>query len=468
MDKKIHQWIEEGKTDEEISALLLSDEELSQDVKSLTEDGVADAILKGRKAANVAASLAKKKADQADADKKAADAKALDAKVSDAVNDKLKSLNIDPTGNVAQAPRSLKWFDPVSKEFKDHAEKPTESYVKMNEMLSAIVDGDKGRAKSISKEIDQNNARMSAIENGKATPSVSDVDARGGYAIPTEVDSMIHQLIYNQSAMLGLVNQDNVIYESKIYPLMYGMSVVDITDQSTALTEQNATFSNPTVNMERAGAYSVISNTIIKQKGADIVNAFISAYTSEFAKFLDFRLSVGNVTGESHLVDGIVFDANTSTPTAIALSALSLSTLEDMKNTLDASADMSKTAFMANRKVVGKIGQLETTAGQLLFPGYLNGGSISPFGIPLVTNSQIISTLDVGGDAHGGTDDVLILADFSKVVAGVTRETRIEFSEHYQFINDALTIRGIKGYGQKVISGSSTAGVVAVAQELTN
>ena len=103
-----------------------------------------------------------------------------------------------------------------------------------------------------------------------------------------------------------------------------------------------------------------------------------------------------------------------------------------------------------------------------MFPQYLNGGQISPFGIPLVTNSQIVSTLDVGGDDWGGTDDVLILADFSKVVAGVTRETRIEFSEHYQFINDALTIRGIKGYGQKVISGSSTAGVVAVAQELTN
>jgi HK97 family phage major capsid protein len=468
MDKKIQEWISEGKTDEEISALICSEDELQDDVKSLNEEGIAEAILKGRKAADVAASLAKKKADKQAADQKAADQKAIDDKVKTAVDDKLKSLNIDPTGSVAKAPRSLKWFDPVSREFKEHAEKPTEAYVKMNEMLGAIVDGDKARAKSISNEIDQHNARMEAIKAGKATPTVTDVDARGGYATPTEVDDMIHQLIYNQSVMLGLVNQDNLIYDSKIYPLMYGMEVVDIADQSTALTEKNPTFSNPTVSMKRAGAYSVISNEILRQKGGDIVNAFISAYTSEFAKFLDSRLAIGNVTGQSHLVDGVVFDANTSTPTAITLANLSLSTLEDMKNTLDASVDMSKTAFVGNRKVAGKIGQLENTGGQLLFPQYLNGGQISPFGIPLVTNSQMISTLDVGGDDWGGTDDVLILADFSKVIAGISRETRIEFSEHYQFINDALTIRGIKNYGQKVISGSSTAGVVAIAQELTN
>ena len=249
---------------------------------------------------------------------------------------------------------------------------------------------------------------------------------------------------------------------------MYGMSVVDIADQSTALTEKNPTFGNPTVTMQRAGAFSTISNTIVQQKGSDIVNAFISAYVSEFALFLDQRLAAGNVSGQSHLVDGIIFDGNSTLATPIARTALSVDTLEDMKNALSPRANLAKSAFVANRKVVGDIGKLETTGGQRLFPDYLSGGKMNPFGIPVVTNPHIISTLDIGGDDYSGTDDALILADFSKVIAGVSKDTRIEFSEQFQFANDALTIRAIKNYGQKVISASGTAGTVALVQELTN
>jgi HK97 family phage major capsid protein len=323
--------------------------------------------------------------------------------------------------------------------------------------------------KSISNEIDRENDRVEAAMMGKATPTVSDVTTRGGFAIPTEVSMSISQLTQAASLVLPYVNKDNVVFNSKIYPVMYGITVDYIADQSSAVGESNPTFTNPTVNMKRLGAYSAISNQIIYQKGADLVNAFISAYSSALAKKLDQQITIGNVTGSGDGVDGIVFDALTYLPTPMALSSLTVGNLKTILNYLSEDTAKDSTVFMANRKVTGQIGLLEDTGGRHIFPRYIQDGVISPFGSRLIEIPQIASTLDVGGDARtGGTDDVLICADMSRVMVGLSRETRIDSSYDFAFLNDVMTMRVIKDFGCKVLSGSSTAGVVAIAQELTN
>jgi HK97 family phage major capsid protein len=459
----IEKMILDGKSDADI-AVAVSDHKDGE--KSASTDTIVSLILAGRKAADIQASLGAKlsarAAEEALEAKAAADEEKLDAKL----NEKLKSIGISP-GKYA-AHKTLKRFNHTTGKVED-VTGFTDAYKGFNDLISAVHAKDSASAKSISNEIDRENDRYEAALSGKATPSVSDVTTRGGFAIPTEVSMVISQLTQASSLVLPYVNKDNVVYNSKIYPVMYGIDVAYIADQSTAIGESNPTFTNPTVNMKRLGAYSAISNQIIYQKGADLVNAFIAAYSSALAKKLDQQITIGNVTGSSDGVDGIVFDALTNLPTPKAFADLTVADLRNILNTLSADALSASTVFMGNRKVVGAIGLLETTGGMPYFPRYIDGGKIAPFGTPLIEVPQIASTLDVGGDARvGGTDDVLICADMSKVIVGLSRETRIDSSQDFLFLNDVMVMRVIKDFGCKVLSGTSTAGIVAVAQELTN
>lgn len=463
LKKKIETWLIEGKSDSEIATLVLQE----GDSKSLDANSIALLIAEAQKTQAVLDGLKASKEAEAQHKAQLEAKKAEEEKVAKIVDEKLKSINID-LGRF-KTPTELKRFDPRTG--KIETVQVSEIYGDFNTMLKCFTDRDFKEAKAISNRIDIANDMREAQLAGlvKATPSVSDVTTRGGFSIPTEVSDMIMQVLYAASVMYSRVNKDNIIYESKVYPLMYGINVGYIASESTTITEKNPTFTNPSVTMERIGGFSAISNTFIQRKGADLVNAFIAAYGAAFAEFLDLHIACGNVTGNSDLIDGIVFDTNTNLPTAVALASLNLSTLKDIKNTLSPKANLGSSVWIANRKVIDTIGLLETTGGIREFPNYINGGSISPFGIPAITNPQIPSTLDVGGDNRTtGTDDVLILADLSKVVVGVSGDTRFDTSDHFLFTDDAMVIRAVKMFGQKVLSSTSTGGIVAVAQELTN
>jgi HK97 family phage major capsid protein len=463
MKKLIEQWISEGKSDLEVAGLVLANEES----KSMDEKSIADAITEAKKADGIMSALkARAKAEQ-DANALAESVSLNEKRIETAIDEKLKTIGIDFAKY--KAPTELKRFD--HRTGKIESVRITEEYGAMNVMLKSFSERDFKEAKAISNRIDiANDIRDSTLQGlVKATPTVSDFTTRGGFAIPTEVSDQIMQVLYAQSVMYSRVNKDNVIFESKVYPLMYGINVGYIASESTGVTEKNPVFINPTVTMERIGGYSAISNTLIQRKGADLVAAFVAAYGGAFAEFLDLHICCGNVTGNSDLIDGIVFDTNTNLPTPIALSSLTMSALKDIKNALSAKASLASSVFVANRKVTDAIGLMENTGGNYVFPGYAEGRGVSPFGIPLVTNAQIPSTLDVGGDNRtSGTDDVLILADLSKMVVGVSGDTRIDSSEHFLFGDDLLTLRAVKMFGQKVLSSTSTGGIVAVAQELTN
>ena len=465
-----------------IKKLLLEGKSLDSITTECVADGTNEEIVSAYKAAKVEVQI---EADEARIAAKTASDKEIETKIAAGIEagvkkvleavpastiDKYGSIKIDAQGKMI-APKKLSRFDAKTGVFvEDHV--PSEVYGAFNSMLLASIAKDAGRAQAISNEIEQDNKNYNSNANygQKAAydPSVTDSSARGGYAVPTEVDKMIWQLLYAESAMMKLCNINVLQYDSKLYPLMYSMSVADIADQTTEITESQAVFSNPTVNMKRFGGFSCISNTLIRKLGSDVVNAFIQAYSSEIAKYLDLRLAVGNVTNSSDLFDGIVFDANTTLATECALAALTMKELKTIKNQLSAQAN-GKLAFVGNRNVVDTIGLLESSGGQMIFPQWVAGGAMAPFGIPLVLNAQIPSTLDVSADKRTtGTDDVLIVADFSKVVAGVSMETRIDLSDSYRFTTDVTTIRAVKEAGIKVISGTGTAGICAVALGLTN
>lgn len=453
--------IKAGKSDAEIAAVVVEEKA----APGLDGTEIVEAIhgYKTLLQAQAALDAAKDKSDQ-----KASESE-LEKKVDEAVDAKLKSINIDPArkyGDIKEAKR----FNPNTGKMEVIDAQLSDAYKAFTNQLVAIGRQDFDSAHAISQDIDKENDRKMSFALGyKATPTVSDVTTRGSYAVPTEVDSTIMQLIYAASEVYMRCNKQVVNYNSKVFPVMNTFDVSYVADQSTGLAEKNPVFSNPTVNLYRVGGYSTISNLFLEQKG-DLIDAFIRAYAGSFARFIDLHIVSGNVTSNADKVDGIIFDPNTSLPTPIARSALSLAALAGIKNTLSASVDLKQCVWIANRLVSDQIGLMETTGGHLVFPGYVNGqGSAAPFGIPWLVNPQIPSTLDVGGDSRtSGGDDALVLADMSKVIVGISGDTRIDISDHAFFTDDLFAIRCIKKFGQKVASSTSTAGIVAVAQELTN
>jgi len=474
MNELIKKLLLEGKSDVEIATAVLEahkDESIEAIKSAIIDAKKLDEVIKGLESDE----KAKKVLEDA---VKAKDAEAI--KVKELVAAELKSININPLGLQFAPPKELKLFNPSTGKIEGVNSDVSEGYGSYNAMLSCIMGDDIQNAKAISKEIDQDNFNHNKAINDHASkkldslgiktandPLASDTAARGGYAIPTEVDMMIQQLIYAGSVMMSNMNTDNIIYESKIYPLLYGLAVSDIADQDTAVTESQQTFTNPTIAMQRAGLFFNMSNTFMRQKGADLVRAANAAIAGAFATFLDVRLSIGNVTSTGDLVDGIAFDTNTNAPTAVALASLDIDDISALIRTL--SENVSNIVMVANRKIVDTVGMFENTGGNQLFPQYINGGSIAPFGVPMIKNPKITSALDIGGDARtGGTDDAILCYDKDYAIAGISGSTRIAFSDQWRFSNDVTTVRAIKEYGSKVLSATGTAGIVASVQELTN
>jgi len=448
LESKILELLKAGKSMDEIDLVI------SKDFDGVTPEDYAKSLVVAKKAHEAGKN-------RIDAESKAAADAEIQKKVDAMFESKLKSIGIDPTKKFSISGQRVKSRDSIAEKGKrvEMDSEQSEVYQLYEKQLRSIIANDKGSAKSISKEIDAYNAKAAG------DPVRSDSDAVGGYAIPTDVDAEIRILERTQSVMLQTCETDVIIVDDKIYPVGYSVACVDIADQATDISEDLLAMAGPTVAMKRFGAFMNVSNQIIRQK-ADIVPAVTRLFATARAKFLDYRLAVGNVTGASQLVDGIVFDANTSAQTAITKANYTISDIQNLINVLSAQAT-GRVRLMGNRKVMGIIGLLKDTAGNYIFQNYVSGGSpLAPLGVPFVLNTEITSVLDIGGDNNtGGTDDALICADFSKVMVGIDGGARIESTDAYDFVGDNVTMKIVGRYGAKVLMATGDAGIVSAVQE---
>lgn len=374
---------------------------------------------------------------------------ALKAELKASVDESLAKIQVNlntyksvPTQNV---------FDFKKGEYKEVKAEKKEAYQKMGELLTAYTRGDMPSMHSISKEIEQ--------EDGIKAPAVSDVSGQGGYAIPTLVREDIFQLQYASTPIMSLMRVEEIAGNAESFPILGGITITAIADQSTDVPEKTPVFTSSTLNVYRFGGFTNVSNTFLLQK-SNLVNSFVTAYASASARAMEKNVLCG--IGASELVTGIVFDANTTRPTAYALSTLTITKLSDLLTKLNDEAT-SRLAFVSNKKVRQYVGLLEH-GNNPAFPMFIGTGPLAPFGVPFIECPKIPSTLDVGaGTNTGGTDDVLILADFEKIVLGVGTSFRFDISKDYKFNSDQTTMRAIHSYGVKVLAPG-----VCLAQELTN
>lgn len=378
---------------------------------------------------------------------------ALKAELKASIDESLEKIQVNlntyksvPTQNV---------FDFKKGEYREVKAEKKEAYQKMGELLTAYTRGDMPSMHSISKEIEQENAKALNIKS----PAVSDINAQGGYAIPTLVREDIFQLQYASTPLMSLMRVEEITVNTVNFPILGAITVTPIADQSTAVPEKTPTFASSSLTVYRFGGFTNIANTFLDQK-ANLTNAFVTAYASASSRAMELYVLCG--VGGADLVTGIVFDANTTRPTAYALSTLDVDKLEALTRALSDEAT-SRRAFIANKKVRNKVGML-THGNNSAFPMFIGNGELAPFGTPFIECPKIPSTLDVGGSSRtAGTDDVLILADFDKIVLGIGTDLRFDISKDARFTDDQTSMRAIQRFGVKVIAPSA-----CVAQELTN
>lgn len=375
----------------------------------------------------------------------------LKAEVKASVDESLEKIQFNIMQNTYKSVPTQNVFDFKKGEYKEVTSEKKDAYKKLAELLTAYSQKDTASMHSISKEIDQENAIKS--------PAVSDVSGQGGYAIPTLVREDIFQLQYASTPIMSLMRVEEIAGNVESFPILGAITVSPIADQSTAVPEKTPVFTSSNLNLYRFGGFTNVSNTFLIQK-SNLVNSFVNAYASASARAMERNVLCG--IGAGDLVTGIVFDANTTRPTSYALTTLDITKLSDLLTKLSDEAT-SRLAFVANKKVRQRVGLLEH-ANQPAFPMFVGTGPLAPFGTPFIECPKIPSTLDIGATANtGGTDDVLILADFEKIVLGIGTSLRFDISKDYMFNTDQTTLRAINSYGVKVLAPG-----VCVAQELTN
>lgn len=449
----------EGKTVQEIVIEVAKHEEaIAQGLKT-------DAIIKEVKSLEAAVKaekefLALQEQEQKDSE--------FTKKVDEAVNARLKVIGTPNTSG-----KKYKFFNRITGLIEEKTYE-TEGQELLQKMLTAFSEKKFGEAANISAKIGEYNQKNDfnfAFNQDQKTALYSDATT-GSYLIPTEVNMQIMALSYKKSVMLQRVNKAAINYNSKVYPIIIDGTFAFIADETTQVGDKTPTIGNPTFASKRYGGMTYVSNHLLKLRGADLTAAFIESAASAQAKFLDLMIAAGSVTTESDGFNGIIFDANTAYLSAISLSAIDKDTLVTLANELSPSCDPASLAFIANRKVKSKFGLLENSNGAFIFPEYYRSGEFSPMGIPFITNSQIPSTINHAASAGTGSntraagdDDVIVVADLSKIVVGMG-DLRIDSSEHFKFDYDQFSFRFIGEAGSKVLSSGSTAGKVAVVQQL--
>jgi HK97 family phage major capsid protein len=256
-----------------------------------------------------------------------------------------------------------------------------------------------------------------------------------------------------------------------VYPIMVDVDFATIADESTQIGDKTPTVGNPSVAMSRYGGMAYISNNLINLRSPQIVDAVIMQGANANARFIDLASACFSVTTNSDPFNGLIFDANTAGVTAKALTAINDT---DFINLIAALSDkVDNITFIANRKVRNLYGQIESTGGMRLFTDFLTSGKMAPLGHDFIENRKIPSTLFVNSSGGGtskrtnGTSDVIIAADLSKLYLGVD-QLRMDMSPDLKFDYDQTAFRFVGRIGSKVVSSTSTSGVVAAVLELTN
>lgn len=445
LNESIKSLILEGKSNKEISAALLGNEDLKEDIKGLVATDIAIKIAEIKKAEDLTKALENQDAEVKSLEEKKESDKAFQSSVKKQVNEQLKSINIDPFGSLAPQ-RKYKRYNQQKNEFVE-VPIPSEAYKAFNDFLYAASYGDKQTAIKISEQIASDNQKKIA-EMGIKSSQRSDDGAAGGYTLPIEVDDEIRQLTYLSSIMMQRSNTDVIAHNSKLYPNLGKVDVAYIDNQDAEMAKKQFAFDQTEIAMERVGGFTAISNTIIRQKGSDLVNAFVTGYVSAFARFLDLHILAGSVTGNNDKIDGILFNGKSQAETPIALGDLDFTHLEKMTENLS-DENYGDLVWIGNLKAENQIGNMVDTGNNRYFPNHATGGTFSPKGIPYLRNTKLPSSLVLEGSPSRteGTSTALILADMKNVIVGVAQDTRIDSSGDFLFTHDQMVLRVIKEVG---------------------
>jgi HK97 family phage major capsid protein len=269
--------------------------------------------------------------------------------------------------------------------------------------------------------------------------------------------------------MLSRLNTKTITYNSKLYPVMAQLDFAWIADETTQIGDKTPTIDNPSIAMKRFGGMAYASNTLLRMKSPEFVNALVSQFGDALGRFIDLYSVAASVTGNTDSVNGIVFDANTdgTTVAASAMADITVKDFVDLKNALGPK-QRANAIFVANSVVRDAYGLVEDSNGTPVFKDYINNGTIRPLGKDFVENPYIPSTFDIATSKRTtGTDDVLVCLNPQAVYIGFT-PLMIDGSSEFKFDYDQFAWRAVSEIGIKVISKSTTQGVCAAYKKITN
>lgn len=443
----------EGKSAKEISIAIAQHD----DFKDLSQEKIISEVEKCLKILGLSAAYSA----QENEDAKKLQEDEVKRVAEEMFTEKMKSVNVDPdksfTGKITK-----RWDHAAKKMISTDGEEFSEAHKTTTNLIYALGNKDYASATSISREIQDANKKSLRDFYGEKATVRGDNASVGGNLLPTEIEARINQRRYQLSRMLPIVNTQVQIVDDKIVPIMSNFTIDYVANQDTTLTEVNPTFGQKTVSMERIGAFTVVSNTILRQKGVDLTTPLINNYADASARWYDERLMQGNISGASNLHDGLIF-LGTQMASPVALASLSDAELLAMLETINNESQFDRCYWVGNRKVSNIFRRLETTGGQRLYPEMANDREPILETVKFILNDKITNVLQVGEDnSTGGHDTALTLFDASQFLLGIDQGMVIESNDGPNFTKDAMTFRGVERTGWQLLRSDA-----CIVQELT-
>ena len=250
------------------------------------------------------------------------------------------------------------------------------------------------------------------------------VDADGGYLLPTEFRAEVVEQLEKVGVMRPLVRVIKVKTRSGEMPKIASKPVVSWATENEDIAESEPTFGQIVYSLKRMAVFSAISRDLLADTPIDLTALLKELFAEAIARAEDDAMTNGD--GSTIPIVGILKDTNVGVAD-IGTDGLKYDDLVEAFYSIPAPY-RGRAVFMTNGKGLEVLRKIKDDNGNPILMPPTQGGTPTVFGRPVVENPQI-NTYDIDTNNDGTADTTatdIVIADFKNAYLFDSNEFGIE------------------------------------------
>jgi HK97 family phage major capsid protein len=446
MDKKIKQWLKEGKSSGEICTLILEDSETKADAEKLSAKNIANMILNIKKASEVEAEVKETEEEEARRLKKEEEdllkEEGVKKLIQKSVDDALKSIKSHPINGVSGVYGFVEhedWKKEMGESFLlgfkiasgNGTSKDIDNYQLMKEKnIKQVADAKFGG------QFDKksNNFLISATTNA------------GGFLVHPEFDSEIDKNVTAQSQLMNAIKkrigtEKDLINSISTFNLSYRAN------ENTAFSQTRPSTAQVELKFKDAGGIVNISRKAMEGSYYNLVDELTQVATDAKIRLLEEMIPTGSVTADEDAFDGIRFQDGITSINGINAGASGAITTTDLSRAFTACDTNARHRgqFIMDTREAMFLAEAKDKNGQLLNLVEMKDGIFyhKSTGKQIIVCDRMHRLLNGVSNRSTGTDVAVLYGDLSRFRYYEQGVMRIDITDQFKWAEDAYSMRFI-------------------------